>query len=110
MPDTDISFVSSGRPSIDRIFPPFYDTIETGRTGPRLSNISEIESNNSFESMQYGRRSADICSPPELSPMSHDSDRLSSASQTMVRACIIFIQSGKCIEVASAISIMNKHI
>lgn len=86
-PDTDISYVSSGRPSIDRIFPAFYDNLDSGRiTPPRMSNSTEIDLNHSFESMQYfGRRSVDVSSsPPTFSSVSQDSDRLSSASQPMV--------------------------
>ncbi|OMO61929.1 hypothetical protein CCACVL1_23149 [Corchorus capsularis] len=83
MPDTDISFVSSGRPSIDRIFPAFYDYQETNRTAQRLSNVSDVESNASFESMLLGRKSLDINSPPNFSSTSQDSDRLSTSSSTM---------------------------
>ncbi|KAJ9184185.1 hypothetical protein P3X46_007951 [Hevea brasiliensis] len=83
VPDTDISFVSSGRPSVDRMFPAFYDVPEVGRTTNRLSNVSDMDSNPSFESMHYGRRSIDYGSPPELSSMSYDSERLSTASQSM---------------------------
>ncbi|KAF2313576.1 hypothetical protein GH714_011819 [Hevea brasiliensis] len=83
VPDTDISFVSSGRPSVDRMFPAFYDVLEVGRTTNRLSNVSDMDSSYSFESMQYGRKSIDFGSPPELSSMSYDSDRLSTASQSM---------------------------
>ncbi|KAI5354721.1 PREDICTED: U-box domain-containing [Prunus dulcis] len=86
MPDTDISYVSSGRPSIDRIFPAFYDNLDSGRiTPPRMSSSTEIDLNHSFESMQYfGRRSVDVSSsPPTFSSVSQDSDRLSSASQPM---------------------------
>lgn len=84
--ETDISFVSSGRPSIDRIFPAFYDNIENSatRTPPRLSNISDMENNNSFESMQIGRRSLDIGSVSEYSSASQENERLSSASQGLV--------------------------
>ncbi|XP_022737175.1 U-box domain-containing protein 35 [Durio zibethinus] len=79
MPDTDISFVSSGRPSIDRIFPAFYDSQDISRTAPRLSNVSEIESNLSFESMQFGRKSLEISSPPDFSSFSQDSDKMSNS-------------------------------
>ncbi|CAN1820169.1 U-box domain-containing protein 34 [Linum perenne] len=93
LPDTDISFVSSGRTSIDRMFPGFYDnnpmSSEAGRP-PRLSNLSDIENDlmNGFESMQQqqhagGRRSVDISSSPRLSSVSQENDRLSSASQSM---------------------------
>ncbi|XP_050220556.1 U-box domain-containing protein 52 [Mercurialis annua] len=88
VPDSDISFVSSGRPSIDRMFPGFYDVLEMGTRNQRLSNISEmdrLDSAQSFDTMQYGRRSIDLNfdSPPEFSSMSYDSDRLSTASQSM---------------------------
>ncbi|KAK9946742.1 hypothetical protein M0R45_012189 [Rubus argutus] len=87
MPDSDISYVSSGRASIDRIFPAFYDNFDSGRaTPPRMSNSTEIDMNHSFESMNYfGRRSVDISSsPPTFSSISQESDRLSSASQPMM--------------------------
>ncbi|KAJ6673770.1 U-BOX DOMAIN-CONTAINING PROTEIN 34-LIKE [Salix viminalis] len=82
VPDSDISFVSSGRASIDNIFPPFYDCTETSRTPPRLSNISDLDSNYSFESLHYGRRSMDQGGfSPELSSFSHESDQLPSAAE-----------------------------
>lgn len=49
MPDTDISFVSSGRPSTDRLFPSLPDIQDMGFT-PRLSNGSETENTLSFSS------------------------------------------------------------
>ncbi|KAJ0091326.1 hypothetical protein Patl1_12748 [Pistacia atlantica] len=83
LPDSDISYVSSGRPSIDRIFPGFCDGQSTeGRTPPRLSNHSDVDSNYSFESIQIGRRSLDCNSQSDFSSVSQDYDRLSSASQT----------------------------
>ncbi|KAK9272540.1 hypothetical protein L1049_002913 [Liquidambar formosana] len=66
VPDTNISFVSSGRANIDRIFPPFYDNNELGRT-PRLSNSSDIDYHGS-ESPHFRCKSM---------------DRLSWSSQTM---------------------------
>ncbi|XP_028781270.1 U-box domain-containing protein 52 [Neltuma alba] len=83
VPDTDISFVSSGgRSSTDRMFPSIFDTPETGFSNPRLSYSPEPDNNHSFESSsQYGRRSVDMVSPPpEFSSNSQDSDRLSSSS------------------------------
>ncbi|XP_011006665.1 PREDICTED: U-box domain-containing protein 35 isoform X2 [Populus euphratica] len=81
VPDTDISFVSSGRPSIDRIFPAFYDNTETNRTPPRLSNFSDIDSNYSFESLHHGRTSLDKGGfSPELSTFSNESDQMPSAA------------------------------
>ncbi|KAM7268233.1 hypothetical protein ACFE04_010399 [Oxalis oulophora] len=85
MPDTDISFVSSGRPSIDRIFPAFYENSEPGRTPPRLSNFSDFDDNQSFESMPpFGRRSVDITNSPDFSSASLENERMSNAgSQAM---------------------------
>ncbi|MBA0647311.1 hypothetical protein Goklo_015206 [Gossypium klotzschianum] len=91
MPDTDISFVSSGRPSIDRMFPEFYDYQEGSRTAtaPRLSNVSDYESNFSFESMQFGRNSLDLNSPHNFSYVSQDSDNFSNLSTSMENVCKI---------------------
>lgn len=81
VPDSDISFVSSGRPSIDRIFPGFCDNTETSRTPPRLSNFSDIDSNYSFESLHYGRKSLDQGGfSPELSTFSNEGDQMPSAA------------------------------
>lgn len=55
-PNTDISFVSSGRPSIDRMNP-LFDSFETSST-PRLSNFSNFSDlDQGFES--YAGRSVD---------------------------------------------------
>ncbi|KAF5748057.1 U-box domain-containing protein 52-like [Tripterygium wilfordii] len=72
----------SGRASIDRIFPEFYDNMETVQTA-RLSNISDIESNHSFESMHYRRKSLDANSLTEFSSISQENERSSSVSQAM---------------------------
>lgn len=94
VPDTDISFVSSGRPSIDRIFPAFYDNTETSRTPPRLSNFSDIDSNYSFESLHHGRKSLDQGGfSPELSTFSNESDQMPSAA---VRAFSHSFEYQKC--------------
>ncbi|GKV37767.1 hypothetical protein SLEP1_g45757 [Rubroshorea leprosula] len=82
-PDTDISFVTSGRPSVDRIFPAFYDSESNNRTPPRLSNFSEFDNNSSVESLQLGRRSVDIGSPPTFSSFSQESDGPSASSSSM---------------------------
>ncbi|KAH7524248.1 U-box domain-containing protein 52 [Ziziphus jujuba] len=82
--ESDISFVSSGRPSVDRGgYSPYYENLDSGRTTPRISNSTEIDINHSFESMLYGRRSVDITTPPEYASCSHDSDRLSTSSQSI---------------------------
>ncbi|CAH2061248.1 unnamed protein product [Thlaspi arvense] len=81
VPESDISFVSSGRPSIDRIFPNLYDNnSDPNRTPPRLSNISDMDYAPSFESSNYGRRSVDLNSPTDISSGSFESERFSSAS------------------------------
>ncbi|KAK2990899.1 hypothetical protein RJ640_011668 [Escallonia rubra] len=70
--DIDISFVSSGRPSIDRLFPSYGYIFEMGAT-PRFSNFSDVD-RQSFESFRIGHKSADSTTPPELSYSSFESD------------------------------------
>ncbi|KAG6649409.1 U-box domain-containing protein 35-like isoform X2 [Carya illinoinensis] len=84
--DTDISFVSSERPSFDRMFPSLYDHLERDLVTPsRMSCVSETDDiNQTYDlSEQFERKSQDVISPPDLSPISPDSDRLSNASQSM---------------------------
>ncbi|KAK8558928.1 hypothetical protein V6N12_042220 [Hibiscus sabdariffa] len=83
--DTDISYVSSGRPSTDRTLPESYDYQETSRTNtaPRLSNFSDNESNFSFESVPYGQNSMDINSQNDFSSASQDSDKSSNLHASM---------------------------
>ncbi|KAE9460296.1 hypothetical protein C3L33_07800, partial [Rhododendron williamsianum] len=78
-PETDISFVSTGRPSVDRMFPSFYDSYESSRSS-RPSSNSEVE-NHSFESPHHGGKSMGTTTPPEFSTVSNGSDK-SSSSQT----------------------------
>ena len=81
VPESDISFVSSGRASIDRIFPNLYDNNDPNRTPPRLSNFSDMDYGPpSLESSNYGRRSLDVSSPTDLSTGDFESERFSSAS------------------------------
>ncbi|GAB4854085.1 hypothetical protein Ancab_022667 [Ancistrocladus abbreviatus] len=68
--DTDISFVSSGRPSVDRMFPPLYDN-DSGRTPNRLSTSSD-NTGYSFESICPKSFPVDISPPPEFSTISSD--------------------------------------
>ncbi|XP_061362543.1 U-box domain-containing protein 52-like [Gastrolobium bilobum] len=80
LPDTDITFVSSGRPSTDRLFPYSYNNnSDAAFSNPRLSYSSDTDGNQSFESMHFGRRSMDFSSP-EFSSFSHDSEGLSSST------------------------------
>ncbi|KAL5537614.1 hypothetical protein UlMin_035622 [Ulmus minor] len=83
LPDSDLSFVSSGRASVDRLFPYLYENSDSGRNTPRISSSTEMDLNNSFESVNFGRRSMDTGSPPDFSSFSQDSDALSSASQSV---------------------------
>jgi len=83
LPDTDISFVSSARPSIDQMFSVF-DNLDIGNTPSRMSFTStEVDMKENFDIMQIGRKSLEIGSPPpEFSTLSPESDRLSNSSQT----------------------------
>ncbi|KAH9805559.1 protein kinase domain-containing protein [Citrus sinensis] len=77
LPESDISFVSSGRPSTDRMI---YD-MDFGMT-PWLPTGSDYESS-SFVSLQSGSRSIDgNSSPDEFSSYSQESGRTSSSSQS----------------------------
>ncbi|KAJ6381235.1 hypothetical protein OIU77_030009 [Salix suchowensis] len=98
IPDSDISFVSSGRPSTDRTSPSFYDAFETGMTPrtfpafydafetgmtPRVSNGSDYDYR-SFGSLYSGNKSIDASSQNNFSPTSQESGNTSwSSSQNM---------------------------
>ncbi|XP_028759578.1 U-box domain-containing protein 35-like [Neltuma alba] len=56
IPDSDISFVSSGRPSIDRMSNSTYDDFEPGMA-PRLSNSSDFDGRSSESSFSGARHS-----------------------------------------------------
>ncbi|KAL3745768.1 hypothetical protein ACJRO7_014826 [Eucalyptus globulus] len=81
-PDTDISFVSSGRQSVDRMFPSFYDNLDGGYS-PRLSNTSNTDYRQGFDAALLAQRSVDSSIVREVSPMSHfsqESERSYSSS------------------------------
>ncbi|KAF8392767.1 hypothetical protein HHK36_021004 [Tetracentron sinense] len=80
-PDTDISYVSSGRPSIDRMFPSLYDNLESSRT-PRLSNSSDLD-NRSFESPRLQPKSLHMNSLHEFSTILEDSEIMSWSPHSM---------------------------
>lgn len=83
----DISFVSSGRSSTDRMLPPLYNSLETGT---RMSFSSDQDLNYSFESMFQGRKSLDSSSPAEFTSLMFDNEMLSSSSsQAVVRNFIL---------------------
>lgn len=75
-PDSDISFVSSGRASIDNIFPSLDNELSPVKS--RIS-FSELD-NQGFDSYQLGRRSVDINT--DMSFSSFDSPRTSFSSNT----------------------------
>ncbi|XP_027190554.1 U-box domain-containing protein 52-like isoform X2 [Cicer arietinum] len=84
MTDSDISFISTGRASIDRMLPPLCNNSEAGMSNPRLSSSSEPDGNYSFESIYQGKMSSDFSIPPEFTSLSFDSERLSSSSSQAV--------------------------
>ncbi|XP_034699939.1 U-box domain-containing protein 52-like [Vitis riparia] len=90
VPETDISFVSSGRPSIDRIFPFSYDNLDTGMN-PRLSNSSEMNPRLSNSSDLNTRLSIGSEMNPRLSNSSDLNTRLSNGSELDCRS---FASSG----------------
>nr|GMD26326.1 U-box domain-containing protein 52-like isoform X1 [Ipomoea batatas] len=83
-PDTDISFVSSGRSSVDSIFPSYTDSFEDGPNPNRLSGFSDFDTS-SFDSMNFGRRSLDNLTSSEYS-FASESDRMSVSGMDDVEA------------------------
>lgn len=82
--DSDISFVSSGRPSTDHLLSSLSSNPDTGMSHSRLSSFSDMDGNYSFESMYQGRKSTEISTPPEFSSLSFDSDGLSTSTAQAV--------------------------
>lgn len=75
--DSDISFVSSGRPSVDHIFPSYHDTVDVGKT-PRMSNASNVEYR-SYEMPNSTRMSMDVSAMDLTStPPANDGDSYTS--------------------------------
>ncbi|XP_059635766.1 U-box domain-containing protein 35-like [Cornus florida] len=79
--DSDISFVSSSRPSTDRMFPSFLDSQDMG-VAPRLSASSDANNRN-FGSPFAGSRSPDPNSMYGFSPHSQDNSSMSWSSQNV---------------------------
>lgn len=78
-PETDISFVSSGRPSTDCMFPAFSESLESG---PRLSISSDVDyRRSSYSGNKFIDMSSSQC---EVSSSSIESGN-SWSSQYMVR-------------------------
>ncbi|XP_022731482.1 U-box domain-containing protein 35-like [Durio zibethinus] len=82
IPESDISYVSSGRPSTDRMFPSLYDNMDFGT--PRLSISSDYD-DISFGSSYSGNRSMEFNSQFECSSSSVESGRTSWSSQNMIQ-------------------------
>jgi hypothetical protein len=80
--DTDISFISSGSPSFDRMSPLAYDFTDSGRTS-RLSTSSD----QSFASIRLDGKLTDLSFLHDFSSISQESGRTSSSwsSQNMVK-------------------------
>ncbi|GAB4837657.1 hypothetical protein Ancab_002507 [Ancistrocladus abbreviatus] len=68
--DTNMSFVSFGKPSADSMFPSLYES-DPGRTPNRLSNCSD-NTDYIFESIRQKSVSVDTSPPPEFSTISYD--------------------------------------
>ena len=80
-PETDISFVSSGRPSVDKLFPSFYDGLESGPRSSISSDMDTISSTSSYS----GHKFIDMNSlQHEFSSSSIESEN-SGSSRNMVR-------------------------
>ncbi|XP_030535781.1 U-box domain-containing protein 35 isoform X2 [Rhodamnia argentea] len=78
--DSDISFVSTGRPSTDHMLPSLYDNVEPGR----LSSTSSDFDNNSFASSFSGNKSFDMTLQPlDFSSSPPESGRMSLSAQNM---------------------------
>nr|GMD88622.1 U-box domain-containing protein 35-like isoform X1 [Ipomoea batatas] len=84
MPESDISFVSSGRPSTERLFPMLSDSQEMNYPC-RLSNGSDTESRLSFGSVFSGSRASDVNNALNMvSPFSQETGgSWSSSSQNL---------------------------
>lgn len=90
MPETDITFVSSERPSTDCAFPSSYDYVDS-EMNPWLSSSSDqtIQLSSSSETncksfVLSGGRSSELNYPLEFSSSSNESARMLWPSQSMV--------------------------
>lgn len=80
--DTEISFISSDRPSIERLSPTVYDFTDSGRTS-RLSTSSD----QSFQSIHLDAKFSDLSFLHDNSSFSQESGRTSGSwsSQNLVK-------------------------
>ncbi|KAF7849129.1 hypothetical protein BT93_L1214 [Corymbia citriodora subsp. variegata] len=85
-PDTDISFVSSGRSSIDRMFPSFYDNMDGGYS-PRLSDTSNIEHRQSFDATPLAQRWVDGSTDDVEAEMKRLKQELKQTMEMYSKAC-----------------------
>ncbi|CAA2980418.1 U-box domain-containing 52-like isoform X2 [Olea europaea subsp. europaea] len=83
-PDTDISFVSSGRQSVD-MFQSFADSLDNSLTPPRLSGFSDID-NQGLDSWQLGSKSVGTVTPPEFSSATPENDKFAAQAMEEVEA------------------------
>lgn len=79
--DTDISFVSSERPSTDRNSSVFFDSFVDSSRNSRISSSTD----HSIGSMRLGIKWSDRTTPHEFSSVSQESGRSSCSSQNLVK-------------------------
>ncbi|KAK3437453.1 hypothetical protein EUGRSUZ_C02137 [Eucalyptus grandis] len=85
-PDTDISFVSSGRQSVDRMFPSFYDNLDGGYS-PRLSNTSNTDYRQGFDAALLAQRSVDSSIDDVEAEMKRLKQELKQTMEMYSKAC-----------------------
>ncbi|PPR92658.1 hypothetical protein GOBAR_AA28018 [Gossypium barbadense] len=81
-PESDISFVSSGKPSSDTMFSSTSDNMEFGNP-PRLSSCSDFDNRSMASSSYSGNMSVDFSSQYNFSFCSEESGRTSWSSHNM---------------------------
>ncbi|CDP12490.1 unnamed protein product [Coffea canephora] len=80
LPDSDISFISSGRSSMDHLFP--LPDIQDMAFPPRLSNGSETENTSNFGSSFSGPRTPDTSSSGTFPSRTHENGSISWSSSS----------------------------
>ncbi|MCH98700.1 U-box domain-containing protein 35-like, partial [Trifolium medium] len=93
IPESDISFVSSGRPSVDRMFPSLYEEMDSGSgITPRLSGGSDYDVRSFGSSFSGGAKSID---QSEYSFSSQDSGNGSMSSLPRISSSAMELQRWK---------------
>nr|POF25462.1 hypothetical protein CFP56_46297 [Quercus suber] len=89
--DTEISFIRSDRPSIERLSPTVYDLTDSGRTS-RLSTSSD----QSFQSNHLDDKFSDLSFLHDISSFSQESGRTSCSwsSQNLLHICQNYLEEG----------------